>query len=69
MAWTQAQLDELKAAYASGVMRIRHEDRWVEYRSGAEMERAIARIEAELAGASGTLRVRQYRLYQDGKGL
>jgi hypothetical protein len=69
MAWTQAQLDELKSAYASGVMRVRHEDRWIEYRTAPEMERAIARIEAELAGAAGTRRTRQYRIWQSGKGM
>ena len=48
MEFTLAQLKKLKAAYASGVLRIRYGDTDVTYQSMAQMKRAIAVIEAEL---------------------
>ena len=51
MADLQTQLDELKAAYRSGALRISYDGKSVEYRTSAEMQAAIASIEAEIAGA------------------
>lgn len=48
MSFTQAQLDALKGAYASGVKTVQHDGKMVTYRSFAEMERAIERMEGEL---------------------
>ncbi len=56
MAWTQAQLDALKDAYASGHVHVQFADRAVTYRSLDEMERAIARIQAELSGETNIVR-------------
>ena len=39
MAWTQAQLDDLEAAIATGVLSVGHGDKRVTYRSQAEMLR------------------------------
>lgn len=53
MAYTQADLDALKAAIASGARRVKFgsgpDSREVEYRSLAEMRAIVADIEAELA--------------------
>ena len=43
-----ADLEKLKAARRSGVLRIRQDDREVLYRSDAEIAAAIAALEAEL---------------------
>ena len=59
MAWTQAHLDVIKEAYASGVLTVTFEGRRTTYRSLDEMERVIAAIERELNPAK---RCRQYRL-------
>lgn len=56
MSFTQSQLDTLRAAYASGVRRVKYADgKEVEYNSMAEMAAAIAKIESALAaqGAGG----------------
>lgn len=50
MAISQSELDALKAAYHSGVRRIRHGDRETEYRSLNEMRLIIDQAERELAG-------------------
>jgi hypothetical protein len=49
MAYTQEQLDALRAALASGLRRVRFENREVEYRSIDEIKAAIAAAEAELS--------------------
>lgn len=52
MATTQAELDALRAARNRGVLSVGHGDKRVQYRSLAEMDRLIARMERELAGTS-----------------
>jgi hypothetical protein len=51
--FTQAQLDAIKKAYASGVTRVSYDGKTTEYRSLAEMRQIIATIEADLASQSG----------------
>ena len=53
MAYTQAQLDAIKRAYASGVTRVSYDGNSTEYRSLADMRQIIATIEAELAAQGG----------------
>lgn len=48
MAYTQTDLDAVKAAIASGELTIEHNGRKVTYRSMADLERAKAIIEGEL---------------------
>lgn len=48
---TQIDLTELKAAYASGVLKVREGNSWVEYQSMKEMRIAIKELEAELSGS------------------
>lgn len=50
MAWTQAELDALRSAYASGTTRVTYEGRTVEYDTGASLLDRIRVIEAGFAG-------------------
>ena len=53
MNWTEADLDALKAAYASGTLRVRLSDgKEVSYPSGDDLLRRIRIVAADLA-ASG----------------
>jgi len=56
MAWTQSELDELKAAYAQGVLSVKHGDKVVQYASGEDMLRRINEIQAELDQITKTRR-------------
>ena len=52
MAWTQENLDDLKAAIAEGVTSVAYRDRTVVYRSLDEMLRTKDLIESELSSSS-----------------
>lgn len=52
MPWTQADVDELKRAIASGVQIVAFSDKTVRYQTTQDMIRALAAIEAELAGTA-----------------
>lgn len=56
MATLQEQLDNLRALKATGTLSVTHEGREVRYRSIAEMNMAIADLEARIAAASGAAR-------------
>lgn len=45
---TQAQLDVLKKNYASGVLKFREGETWIEYQTMKEMRLAIIEAEKEL---------------------
>lgn len=51
--YTQAQLDAIKLAYASGVTRVSYDGKTTEYRSLSEMRQIITTIEADLAAQTG----------------
>lgn len=68
MAWTQAQLDALKAAYAEGTRSVSFGDRSVTYQSQAEMAAAITTIAADLARRATPARPRVWKAYAE-KGL
>lgn len=53
MAWTLAELDALRKAYASGTLRVSFEGRSVEYGSAADLLSRIRTIEAEMQAQSG----------------
>lgn len=55
MAYTQADLDAIQEALASGALTVKHRDRQVTYRSLVELERVEAKIKAQL-GQSGIRR-------------
>ena len=67
MAYTQSQLDALRAAYASGTTRVSYDGKSVEYRSLNELKQVIDDVEA---GLTGVKRRRSYRVRTSGdRGL
>lgn len=63
MAYTQTDLDNLKAALAAGVRRVMFKDRSVEYNTTAELIQAIDIIQGELNQQNGIRSSRQVRIY------
>ncbi len=53
MAFSQAELDALKSAYAMGVTRVEYEGKVTVYPSGADLLRRIRIIEGEIATTAG----------------
>ena len=56
MAYTQADLDALKTAFASGHLRVQRGDLSVTYQSTEQMQKAIATIEDEINATAGNPR-------------
>lgn len=54
MAYTQADIDNLKAAVARGATRLRMNGEEVQFPSLAEMRRQIREMENELVGGSAS---------------
>jgi len=51
MAWTQTDVDGLKAAIAKGVLEVRNANgEMVRYQSFGDMRKALAMMEGEVAG-------------------
>ena len=67
MAFTQSDIDSLKAALATGVSEATVEGRRVVYRSTSEILTAIARAEAEVAAAAGAPDVTRLNVYASGR--
>lgn len=66
MAWTQAEIDKLKAAIASGVLTVSYAGppaRSITYQSLAEMRNLLAEMEASTSTGP------KYRLAATRKGL
>lgn len=55
MAWTQSDLDGLRAAYASGVLKVEHGDNKITYNSSAELLKAIQELEKTLNTERGPM--------------
>ena len=64
----EARVEALKAQRDSAVARVSYDGRSVEYRGTAEIARAIADLERELAALQGKSPLRQIRVYTS-KGL
>jgi len=64
----QTRREALLASRASGVARVSYEGKTVEYRSLAEIDRAIEALEREIAAAEGRRVIRHLRVTTD-KGL
>ena len=64
----KAQRDALQAARYNGVLTIKAGDKWVTYRSDAELQSALHDLEREIAQQEGRPRTRRIRTYA-GKGL
>lgn len=52
MSYTQAQVDALRVAIATGALEVQNGQERVKYRSLAEMQRVLAEAEASLAGVA-----------------
>ena len=63
-----ARREALTAQRASGVARVSYDGKTVEYRSLAEIDRAIEALDCEIATAEGRRIVRQLRV-TTSKGL
>lgn len=53
MAWTEAELDALRRAYAAGTTRVAYDGKSVDYGSASDLLGRIRLIEHEMAGAAG----------------
>jgi hypothetical protein len=62
LAELKARRDTLSAARASGVARVSYDGKIVDYRSLAEIDRAIEALEREIAAAEGRPILRQIRV-------
>jgi len=58
----KARRDALSAQRSSGVARVSYDGKTVEYRSVAEIDRAIDALDREIAVAEGRRIVRQLRV-------
>jgi hypothetical protein len=64
----RSRRDALSAQRSSGVARVSYDGKTVEYRSVAEIDRAIEALDREIAAAEGRRIVRQVRM-TTAKGL
>jgi len=62
LAELQTRRDALAASRASGVARISYDGKTVEYRSLAEIDRAIDVLDREIAALEGRSVIRQVRV-------
>jgi len=58
----------LQAARFNGVLTVKAGDKWVTYKSDAELQSALHDLDREIAQAEGRPRARRIRTYA-GKGL
>lgn len=58
----RARRDALTAQRASGVARVSYDGKSVDYRSVAEIDRALEALDREIATAEGRRMVRQVRV-------
>lgn len=65
MAWSQAEIDALKKAIATGALSVHYTDRSVVYQSTDAMLKALALMEKEVNPAASP----NYRLAQTSKGV
>ena len=58
----RARRDALSAQRSSGVARVSYDGKTVDYRSVAEIDRALEALDREIAAAEGRRIVRQVRI-------
>lgn len=58
----KSRREALSASRASGVERVSYDGRTVDYRSMAELDRAIEALDREIAAAEGRPIIRQVRV-------
>ena len=64
----RARRDALSAQRSSGVARVSYDGKTVDYRSVAEIDRALEALDREIASVEGRRMVRQVRI-TTSKGL
>ena len=64
----RAHRDTLSAQRASGIARVSYDGKTVDYRSVAEIDRALEALDREIAAAEGQRIIRQIRV-TTAKGL
>ena len=64
----KAQREALQLARFNGVLTVKAGDKWVTYKSDAELQSALGDLDREIAKAEGRPRARRIRTYA-GKGL
>ena len=64
----KAQREALQAARFNGVLTVKAGDKWVTYKSDAELQSALHDLDREIALAEGRPPARRIRTYA-GKGL
>lgn len=67
--WTQTDVDNLKAAVASGVLSVKYSgppERTIVYQSLAEMRKLLAEMVADVADTAGTRRTYRYAAHRKG---
>lgn len=69
MAWTQTDIDALKAAIKTGVRRVTYADQTIEYQDMTSMIRALKLMEAEVTQINGTGTSGRTILVQHGRGV
>ena len=52
--YTQADIDNLEAALASGELQVRIGDRWITYRAVDELKEALSYVKKQVAIAAGS---------------
>ncbi len=65
MAWTQEEYDALKAAMATGALKVEYADKKVEYRSLKDMRELLSVMAADLGLTTGG-RVKKYSAFSSG---
>lgn len=65
MAWTQTEIDTLRAAIATGVLRVDYADRSVTYKSTDEQLKALALMERSVNGTTA----QGFRVAAHSKGV
>jgi hypothetical protein len=70
MAWTQTDVDKLKAAIGQGATKVKFADREVTYRSLDEMRETLGMLQAEVDALAGVKRRRSRQVrFITSKGL
>jgi len=64
----KAQREALQAARFNGVLTVKAGDKWLTYKSYAELQSALHDLDHEIAKTQGRARARRIRTYA-GKGL
>jgi hypothetical protein len=67
MGWTEAELEALRRAYASGTLRVSYDGKSIEYGAATDLLARIRTIEAAMAAVAGRPKPRRsYAAFRKG---